>query len=79
MQEKSSFKDAGKWIPKTELVRDVTNGVCHQCYENSLEQQKSDTNVHTANENLEEQLPHNQILLINISTRVITPISVFAK
>jgi len=48
-----------KWIPKPELVGDVINGVCHECYEKRLEQQKSDPNFDAAEENLEEQLPHN--------------------
>jgi len=37
------------WIPKSELVKDVINGVSHQCHEKRFEQQKSDPNVHVAN------------------------------
>jgi len=36
------------WIPKSELVKDVINGVSHQCHEKRFEQQKSDPNVHVA-------------------------------
>jgi len=45
--------------PKPKLVEDIINGVCHQRYEKRLEQQKRDRNVHTAEENLEEQLLYN--------------------
>jgi len=41
-----------------QLVRDIINGVCYQCYIKPLEQQKSrpSVNVCTAEENLEEEL-----------------------
>ena len=51
-------KNRYKWIPKPELV-DVINGLCHQRYEKRLEQQKSGSNVHSAEDNLDEQLPNN--------------------
>jgi len=41
-----------------QLVRDITNGVCHQRYEKRLEQKKGhpDVDVCAAEENVEEEL-----------------------
>jgi len=54
----SRSQQNGYRTPKLKLVRDVINGVCHQCYTKCLEQSKSDptVNVRTADENLEEEL-----------------------
>jgi len=54
----SRSQQNGYWTPKLKLVRDVINGVCHQCYTKCLEQPKSDpiVNVHAVDENLEEEL-----------------------
>jgi len=36
------------WILKSKLVKDVIHGVSHQHHEKRFEQQKSDPNVHVA-------------------------------
>jgi len=42
-----------KRLPKLDVVRNVTNGICRQHYEECLEQHESG---HAAEENVEEQL-----------------------